>query len=237
MRRGSTSTNRVNLVAVDVAGQEVGVGLVDLEPETVSVQVDVQPTETTQTLPVRPDISGTPAPGFALESLAIEPSLVTLRGLPDVLAEINEVLTEPLSIDGIASDQEFETALVLPEGTRLADGTGPSAIVVTAGIGPSVSSRTFVVGVACEGNGENECLPAIEQLSVTLSGPGDTLSGLPPATSRPRSMRPGLAPGSYNLEPTIGALPDGVELLGISPGTVAVTIRAPTPAPTPTPAP
>ena len=93
----------VNLVAVDVAGQEVGVGLVDLEPETVSVQVDVQPTETTQTLPVRPDISGTPAPGFALESLAIEPSLVTLRGLPDVLAAINEVLTEPLSIDGIAS--------------------------------------------------------------------------------------------------------------------------------------
>ena len=227
----------VNLVAVDVAGQEVGVGLVDLEPETVSVQVDVQPTETTQTLPVRPDISGTPAPGFALESLAIEPSLVTLRGLPDVLAAINEVLTEPLSIDGVAGDQEFETALVLPEGTRLADGTGPSAIVVTAGIGPSVSSRTFVVGVACAGNGENECLPAIQQLSVTLSGPGGTLSGLTAGDVTPAIDVSGLAPGSYTLEPSMGALPDGVELLGISPGTVAVTIRAPAPAPTQTPAP
>jgi YbbR domain-containing protein len=142
-----------------------------------------------------------------------------------------------LSIDGIASDQEFETTLVLPEGTRLADGSGASAIVVTAGIGPSVSSRTFVVGVACVGNGENECLPAIQQLSVTLSGPGDTLSGLTAGDVTPSIDATGLGPGSYNLEPTIGALPSGVELLGISPGTVAVTIRAPTPAPTPTPAP
>jgi YbbR domain-containing protein len=226
----------VNLVAVDVAGQEVGVGLVDLEPETVSVQVDVQPTETTQTVPVRPDISGTPAPGFALESLAIEPSLVTLRGLPDVLAEISEVLTEPLSIDGISSNQDFETEVVLPEGTRLADGADASAITVTAGIGPSVSSRTFVVGVACDGAGQNACLPAIDQLTVTLSGPGDTLAGLSAADLTPALDASGLEPGTYDLEPSLGVLPEGVELLGISPGTVSVTIRAPA-SPTPTPAP
>lgn len=232
---GIDFNNPVNLVAVDVSGQEVGVGLVDIEPETVSVQVDVQPTETTQTVPVRPDISGTPAPGFALQSLAIEPSLVTLRGLPDVLAEIGEVLTAPLSIDGISSNQEFETELVLPEGTRLADGTAASVVTVTAGIGPSVSSRTFVVGVACDA-GENACLPAIDQLTVTLSGPGDTLSGLSAGELTPALDASGLEPGTYDLEPTLGALPEGVELLGISPGTVTVTIRAPA-SPTPTPAP
>ena len=73
----------------------------------------------------------------------------------------------------------------------------------------------------------NECVPAIEQLTVTLSGPGDTLSGLTAGDVTPALDVSGLAPGSYNLEPTIGVLPDGVELLGISPGTVAVTIRAP----------
>ena len=226
----------VQLIAVDVAGQEVGVP-VDIEPETISVQVDVQPTETTQTLPVRPDITGTPAPGFALVSLSYEPSLVTLRGAADVLAGISEVLTEPLNIDGISGDQAFETELVLPEETRLADGSSASAITVTAGIGPSVSSRTFVVGVACQGNGENECLPAIEQLTVTLSGPGDTLSDLSAGDVTPALDVSGLAPGTYDVEPAIGGLPDGVALLGISPGTVSVTIRAPTPAPTPTPAP
>ncbi|MBA2265299.1 MAG: hypothetical protein H0W17_02800 [Chloroflexi bacterium] len=235
---GIDFNNAVNLVAVDVAGQEVGAGLVDIEPETVSVQIDVQFTETTQTVPVRPNISGTPAPGFALESLSIEPSLVTLRGLPDALAGISEVLTEPLSIDGVSTDQEFEAELVLPEGTRLADDSDSSISTVTAGIGPSVSSRTFVVGVVCQGAGDNACLPAIDQLTLTLSGPGDTLSGLVAADVTPAVDATGLAPGIYDLEPSIGGLPEGVELLGIIPGTVSVTIQAPaTPVPTPTPAP
>ncbi len=224
----------VQLVAVDVAGQEVDVP-VDIEPETVSVQVGVQPTETTQTVPVRPDITGTPAPGFALESLAIDPSLVTIRGLPDVLAAINEVLTEPLSIDGISSDQDFETGLVLPEGTRLADGSDASVVTVSAGIGPSVSSRTFVVGVVCTGEGGNSCVPAIAQLTVTLSGPGDTLSALSAGDVTPALDVSGLPPGTYALQPVIGGLPDGIELLRINPGTVSVTISAPAPTPTPAP--
>lgn len=228
----------VNLVAVDVAGQEVGAGLLDIEPETVSVQIDVQETETTQAVPIRPDITGTPAPGFALVSLSIEPSLVTLRGLPDALSGISEVLTEPLSIADLATDQEFETSLVLPEGTRLADDVDGAVIVVAAGIEPSVSSRTFVVGVVCAGAGENACLPAIDQLTLTLSGPVDTLSGLGAADVTPTLDAAGLAPGTYDLEPSIGGLPDGVELLGIVPGTVSVTIQAPAaPEPTPTPAP
>ena len=227
----------VDLVAVDVEGQPVDAGRVEIDPKTVSVQIDVQETETNKTVPVRPDIGGTPAPGFALVSLSTEPSLVTLRGLPAVLAGINEVLTEPLSIDGINSEQSFETELVLPAETRLADGSTASAITVTAGIGPSVSSRTFVVGVVCEA-GENACLPAIDQLTVTLSGPGGTLSGLSAGDLTPTLDASGLDPGTYDLEPSLGALPDGVELLGISPGTVTVTIRAPvSPTPTPTPAP
>jgi YbbR domain-containing protein len=230
------SNQPVDLVAVDVAGQEVGAGLVDIEPETISVQVDVRPIETTQTVPVRPDISGTPAPGFALESLSIEPSLVTLRGLPAVLAEINEVLTEPLSIDGISANQEFEADMVLPDGTRLADDSDASTVTVTAGIGPSVSSRTFVVGVVCQGAGENSCLPSLDQLTLTLSGPGGTLSSLSAADLTPTLDATGLAPGTYDLGPSIGGLPEGVELLGITPATVSVTIRAPaTPEPTPAP--
>ena len=46
----------------------------------------------------------------------------------------------------------------------------------------------------------------------------------------------GLEPGTHDLEASLGALPEGVELLGISPATVSVTIQAPV-SPTPTPAP
>jgi len=226
----------VTLVAVDVAGQEVGAGRIDIEPETVSVQVDVRFTETTQTVPVRPDITGTPAAGFALETLSTDPPLVTLRGLPQALAEVSVVLTEPLSIDGVSGDQTFEAELVLPADTQLADGSEASVITVTAGIGPSVSSRTFVVGIVCEGSGANACLPALDQVTLTLSGPGGALSGLEAADLTPTLDASGLAPGTYDLQPTIGALPDGVELLALTPGTISVTIEAPaTPSPTPAP--
>jgi YbbR domain-containing protein len=226
----------VNLVAVDVQGQPIGAGLVDIEPETVSVQIDVRETETTQAVPIRPEIVGTPAPGFALTSLGVEPATVTLRGLPGALAGVDEVVTEPLSIDGVSEDQSFEAQLVLPEDTRLDDESDEPVATVTATIVPSVSSRTFVVGVVCAGSGVNACLPAIDQLTITLSGPGGALSALSASELTPTVDASGLDPGTYNLTPTIGALPEGVELLDIAPVTVSVTIRAPV-APTPTPAP
>jgi len=236
---GIDFNNPVTLVAVDVAGQEVGAGLIDIEPETVFVQVDARFTETNKTVPVRPDIGGgAPAPGFAIVSLTVEPSVVTLRGLPEVLSEIDEVLTEPLSIDGLSVDQTFDAALVLGDDVRLAQASAEPTVTVTAAILPSVSSRTFVVGVVCEGAGENACLPAIDQLTLTLSGPGDTLTGLGAGDLTPTVDAAGLAPGAYDLEPSIAGLPEGVELLNITPGTVSVTIQAPaTPEPIPTPAP
>lgn len=225
----------VDLVAVDVEGQPVDTGRLEIEPSTVSVQIDVEATETSKTVPVRPDIGGTPAPGFALESLSVDPSVVTLRGLPEDLADVDEVLTEPLSIDGVSGDQTFEAALVLGDAVRLDAADGDTASV-TATIVPSVSSRTFVVGIVCQGAGENSCLPNLDQLTITLSGPGDTLSGLSAGALTPVVNAAGLAPGTYNLQPSIGGLPEGVQLLAITPGTVTVTVRAPA-APTPTPAP
>ena len=225
----------VDLVAVDVQGQPVGTGLIDLEPETVSVQIDVRATETTQTVTVRPDIEGTPAPGFALVSLAVEPVTVTLRGTAEELSGVVGVSTEALSIAGASEDQVFEAELQLPDGVELAAGEEP-AVTVTATIGPSVSSRTFVVGVVCAGAGDNACLPAIDQLTLTLSGPGGVLTALGAGDLTPTVDASGLAPGTYNLAPQLGSLPAGVELLDITPVTVSVTIRAPV-APSPTPAP
>jgi YbbR domain-containing protein len=222
---------------VDVRGQPLGVGQLDVDPETVSVQIDVEPVETTATVTVRPVIEGTPAPGFALEALRVEPSAVTLRGLPEDLAEITDLATAPLSIEGLSADEEFQAELELPENVTLADG-GEATVTVTATIGPSVSSRTFVLGVICQNAGSNACLPGLEQVAVTVSGPGEVLGGLSAADLTPVLDVSGLGPGSHTVTPALGGLPDGAELLSISPGTVPVVIQAPaTPAPEPTPEP
>lgn len=220
---------------VDVRGQPVGIGQVDVDPETVSVQIDVEPVETTATVIVRPSIEGTPAPGFALDALSVDPSAVIVRGVPEVLAEIAELATEVISIDGASEDQTFEVELQLPDDVRLASGD-EAVVTVTATIVPSVSSRTFVVGVVCQNAGENACLPGLDQVSVTLSGPGEALSSLTAGALTPVVDASGLEPGSYSLTPALSALPEGVDLMSIEPGTIPVTIVAPvepTPAPTP----
>lgn len=218
------------LEPVDLEGQPVM--NVATEPQTVTVEIDVQAVETNRTVSVRPQITGTPAPGYALAGLTVEPTTVTLRGLPAVLTEIDEVLTEPLSLAGLSSDQTFELELVLPDDTRLVE-PEEATVTVVATIEQPISSRTFVVGVVCEGAGENACLPAIEQLAITVSGPGELFAGLGAGDLTPTVDATGLAPGSYSLTPTIAGLPEGVELEAVNPSTVPVTIVAPaTPEPT-----
>src|SRR5262245_40920508 len=70
----------VTLTLVDVAGQPVGAGQVEIDPEVVSVQIEVRAVETETTVSVRPNIqAGAPAPGFALESIGVDPASVTIE--------------------------------------------------------------------------------------------------------------------------------------------------------------
>jgi YbbR domain-containing protein len=223
----------VTLEPVDLDGQPVA--NVAVEPETVNVEIDVEAVETNRTVSVRPQITGTPSPGFALASLSVEPSTVTIRGLPDELTEIGEILTEPLDLSGLSENESLELDLIVPDGVRLLE---PEEAVATVSVEiepVAISGRTFVVGVVCQGAGQNACLPGLEQVSVTVSGPGSAFAELSAADVTPIVDVTGLDPGSYSLAPTITGLPAGVSLDAITPGSIPVTIVAPeTPEPTPT---
>lgn len=229
---GIDTIGPVTLVALGVDGEIVEP--IELTPDTVSVEVDVREVETNKTVPVRPSVEGTPAPGFALQSLGVDPAVVTLRGLPAALSGIEEVRTEPLSIDGVSVDQVFTVELEIPDGARLAPSEGDGLVTVTAAITPSISSRTFVTGVVCEGAGENACLPGLTQVAVTVSGPGALLAQLTASQVTPILDVTGFAPGQYEVTVAVGPLPDGVTLEAVAPESVPVTIEAPaTPAPSP----
>jgi YbbR domain-containing protein len=225
----------VVLEPVDLQGQPVA--NVAVEPQTVTVEIDVQAVETNRTVSVRPQITGTPAAGFALASLSVEPTVVTLRGLPDDLRGIQEILTETVSLTGLSANESFEVELLLPDAVRLLE-PDEAVATVTVGIQPSVSSRTFVVGIVCQGADANACLPGIEQIAVTLSGPGAAFTQLSAADITPIVDVSGLAPGAYSLTPSFTGIPAGISIESVSPGSVPVTIIAPaTPEPTPAPEP
>jgi YbbR domain-containing protein len=227
----------VDLIAVDIGGQPIETGLIEIDPETVSVQVGVDAIETQTTVAVRlGGDPGTPAPGFALEALSVNPSTVTIVGLAEDLAEIGSILTAPISIDGASASQTFEVELQLPDGISLGPGE-EDVVTVEATIGPSVSSRTFIVGVVCEGAGDNACLPRVNQVAITVSGSGEALGSLSAEAVTPVVDVSGLPPGDHTLTPSVTGLPAGVELLSVSPTVVPVSIVEPEPPPTPAPTP
>lgn len=221
---------QVVLVPVDIDGRQVEA--VELDPPTVAVEIDVRTVETSKTVPIRPDLTGAPADGFEVTAITVEPSVVTIFGLPDALEEVAEVRTEPLALGGATAGLTLEAVLVLPDGTRTsAEATNP---VVTVVIDQSLATRTYLVGVTCEGAPEGStCLPQQSQLAVVLSGAATALGGLDPADLTLTLDASGLDPGEHPLTPTV-SLPNGVDLVSVSPGTVTVVIQPPA---TPTTAP
>jgi YbbR domain-containing protein len=214
---------QVDLVPVDVDGRQVEA--VELVPGTVTVEIDVRAVETSKTVAVRPDVTGSVGNGFEVVSLTAEPSVVTIFGLPDALADVEQISTAPVSIVGLTDTTSLEAELELPDDTRLSD--GDRTVVVNIELRAAVATRTLLLGVACQGEGEGvACLPQQDQVSVTLRGQASVLADLDPGDLTPVLDVSGLDPGEYQLAPTID-LPNGVEVVSISPAEVPVTLQEP----------
>lgn len=85
-------------------------------PDLVAVTVPVRETGAGRQVPVRPAVTGQPAPGYAVLRVEAVPSAVTVTG-PDGTAA--EVTTEPVSIQGARRDVLRRVRLVAPAGTAI----------------------------------------------------------------------------------------------------------------------
>jgi YbbR domain-containing protein len=229
---GISVDREVDLVPVDVDGQRVE--SVDLAPNSVHIAIDVTAVQTNKTVQVRPALLGSPANGYEIDAVTVDPTTITLRGTPDLLGSITEVATEPIDVDGLARTTTYERNLVVPDGATLVAGT-PDSVNVTLTVRAASGSRTFTTGIVCRGTApENACLPQLDRLAVTLSGPLALLDSLDPSDLTPFVDVSGLAPGPHDVQPQL-SLPQGLDLVSISPTRVRVLIQAPaTPSPSPT---
>jgi YbbR domain-containing protein len=226
---GIDCCGQVDLVPVDIDGRRVE--SIELNPSTVRVQIDVSTVETSRTVPIRPLLTGAPAAGFEVGTVSADPSVVTLRGSPEVLAAIAEVLTLPISLSGSQTTLHATGTLVIPDGARLADPADAQPSIVVE-IRETIATRTLILGLVCSGEpAGSACLPQIGQVAVTVRGTVSALNALDLATLTPLLDVSGLGPGDHLVQPRL-TLPSGVSQVTISPISVTVTIVPPgTPAP------
>lgn len=100
---------RLPVRLLDARGQEV-TGLL-IEPGVVDVDVVRLPGKL---LPVVPDFSGQLPEGYTLQEGRIEPEAVYVYGTEEVLAGLEQIVTEPISLEEITADTTLSVQLVVP---------------------------------------------------------------------------------------------------------------------------
>jgi YbbR domain-containing protein len=222
----------ITLVAVDAAGNQLD--NVDISPTAVQVKVAVFTDRRTRTVPVNPVVTGTPAAGFEVASITVDPVAVSVQGDANDLAGLDRADTQPVSISGASSDVVSTVQLNLPNGVQ---SLGQGSVTVTVRLRPVVSTRTFQAGLVLIGASPDKTYTlSVDQVLVTIGGSTADLDRLSGATLVLTVDVSGLGDGSHKIVPDAN-LTTGLSLISVSPSPVTVTIASPPPSPAPSASP
>jgi YbbR domain-containing protein len=219
----------VDLVAVDVRGEVVGP--VDVEPSTVHVQISVGSGIKSKTLPVNAVVAGTPAVGFEIVSVTVQPLTVSVEGDADALALLSKVDTSPISISNAVADVTQTVSLVLPQGVSVLAGNTVTVNVILQAV---AETRAYTAGPVLSGARDDRTYTlSTDTVVVTLGGTVAALDALDARSFVVILDVDGLGPGPHAVKVRV-SLPADIQAVAVSPPEVTVTITlnaAPAPAP------
>jgi YbbR domain-containing protein len=216
----------VQLVPVDNVGDAVA--QVELKPSTARVTIPVFSDRQSKTLPISPQIGGTPAAGFELVAATVTPRFVTVEGDVDELQALTTVDTVPISVSGFSSSQNIDAALVLPTGVVALD---VQTVRVSITFRAQTASRNFEVGLRIVGARPGYTYaPDADRVLITVGGSVADLDRLVGSTLAVDLDVSALGPGTAQVQATAD-LPAGLTLVAANPPNVNVTITAPAASP------
>jgi YbbR domain-containing protein len=222
----------VVLAPVDATGKTLSP--VDVTPASIQVKVAVFTDRRTKTLPVNPVVTGTPAAGFDVASVVVDPVAVSIQGDANDLAGIDRADTQGISVSGASSDITATVPLNLPNGVE-ALGTG--TVEVTIHLRPVISTRTYEAGITLVGASPDKVYSlSTDRVLVTIGGSTADLDRLSATLLVLTVDVTGLGDGSHKLQPDAN-LTTGLSLISISPSPITVTIASSPPSPAPSPSP
>ena len=222
----------VDLLPVDAAGEPLSP--VDVAPETVRVRLPIFTDRQTRSLPVRPVVVGSPAIGFEVAEVSVEPLVVSIEGDVDNIAPLEFADTAPITITGASSSVAVDSALQLPDGVQ-APGQATVHVIVT--LRPIASTRTFEAGLVLAGaRADRTYALSTDRIVVTIGGPVADLDRLSGSTLVLTIDVSGLDTGTHDVTATANLI-TGLTLIGASPNPITVTIGTSTPTLPPSPAP
>ena len=212
----------VDLLPVDASGELLTP--VDVDPVATQVHLPIFNDRQTKTLPIHPVVVGSPAAGFEVAGVSVEPLLVAVEGDVDDLLDLPIADTVTVSVSGATSDVTATPALDLPDGVQA---IGSPTITVTVTIRPVTSTRTFEAGLLLVGaRADRHYETSTDRVLIVIGGSIADLDRLSGADLFVTLDVTGLDTGSHGVG--VGAnLVTGLTLVGASPDPVTVTITLP----------
>jgi YbbR domain-containing protein len=219
------------LVLSPVDANDQTVENVQLSPGSVTVRIQIGSQLRSQTVPVTPVIKGSPAAGYYITSIDVNPVVIGVSGEADALAALNGVAsTQPVSIAGATGDVSVHVALNLPAGVEAPD---VSTVAVVVHLSSPPATRTVTIGLALEG-GRPDRVYAMSTVSmtVTLGGAAAALNAFDTSSLVGSVSVASLEAGTHTVAVKV-TVPPGIKVVSQSLSQITVTITIP-PSPSPT---
>lgn len=228
-------------VAIDAAFHPVpadstgtAVRNVRTNPQTVKVTLPVQQQVSYKQVGVRATLAGAVAAGYWVEGVSTEPTSVTAVGDPKVLAGMDYVETEPVSVEGASSNLVQDARIVTPQGVSLVQQRSARIRVTVSAL--QTSQLLAVAPRVINLDPKLQVTEVPQALNVTIQGPAPVMQSLRLDSLMVTLDAKGLGAGAHSVAPSVST-PPAISVAEVSPNPVRLVLSpAGTPTSTPTPA-
>lgn len=183
----------------DTAGAEVAQGMLNLSSSSVSVSVDVYPTKD---LPVSTDlakvVTGQPGEGYVVQSVTMQPDVVTVAADAELLDGLTELMIEPVSVEG--ATQSFTARAAISQLSGLRNVSSEQVYVNVVISEASVVGRVKDISVLVSGKAAGLSVE-YSPMSVIVTGPRSDIENLQKEGVYVSLDLSGLGPGTYEIVP------------------------------------
>ncbi|MBN1653580.1 MAG: hypothetical protein JXA30_07370 [Deltaproteobacteria bacterium] len=199
------------------------INIVRMEPAVIPL---TWATKASRKVSVKTRMTGSPGPGLSVrQPVVVTPSEITITGPKNEIKSISKIHTSLLVLDGLEPGKHERRVPLepLPNNVTYVEDT---AVKIELEITPEMAERTLVrLELAAIGEGEVVFRPS--RVAVTLRGPRYILQDIDPEQLVPfveiKSLN--ITSGSHPQRVKVRGIPEGVELVRISPSDVLVRKR------------
>lgn len=215
----------VPLKALNGAGELIP--SISITPETISVNLPLIKAGNSKTVTVKPVIIGTPAVGYWIESITVDPVVITVLGTADSLVSLSEILTSNVSVGGMSSNSTQNVKLALPSGVTTSNDVDTVKVTIT--LKETDTTKSITPEIVYDGLDGALKVTTITptSVSVVVSGTTNLLQGLIGSSVKLKlDLASYKSAGTYSvsIKNEYFVLPTGVSLASFLPSSIDVTL-------------